>query len=232
MVRDFELALIPARGGSKGLPGKNLRPLGGIPLIAWTIRAALKADVFDKIVVSTDDLDIAKIAEEAGALVPFLRPAALANDTATSDAVVAHALEKLGVVGNFALLQPTSPFRSDRDIREAARLFKHSEAVMVLGVGTAKPIEWLLVEGLDGFLRPALAQSDTTSRRQDALIPLMPNGSLYMTSAVAFRANGRLPSERRLGYRMSAVHSLDIDDIDDFRLAEALISQYGSELLE
>lgn len=110
------LCLIPARGGSKGLPNKNRLPLGGIPLIAHTIRLALRCDCFDRVVVSTDDPDIAAISEEHGALVPFLRPVELSDDLSPLDIVVEHALQHMAVSGHYfpvlGLMLPTSPFRS------------------------------------------------------------------------------------------------------------------------
>ncbi|HKW84805.1 MAG TPA: acylneuraminate cytidylyltransferase family protein, partial [Burkholderiaceae bacterium] len=121
------LAVVPARGGSKRLPRKNVRPLGGRPLIAWTIEAAHASGVLDDVLVSTDDEEIADAARQCGAQVPWLRPAALATDTATSAAVLQHALAwyeaKRGAVSGVVLLQPTSPFRSPASIRGAVASF-------------------------------------------------------------------------------------------------------------
>ena len=117
------LAIVPARGGSKRLPRKNLLPLGGRPLINWTIDSARNSGICDEVLVSTDDKDIAEIARDAGALVPWLRPADLASDTASSAEVIAHALKwyekERGNVDVVLLLQPTSPFRSPASIRGA-----------------------------------------------------------------------------------------------------------------
>lgn len=219
----IDLALIPARGGSKGLPGKNIRLLGGVPLIGWTIAAARQSGLFARVVVSTDDAEIAAVARAHGAETPFLRPADLAGDSATSDAVIAHTLGVLGITGPFALLQPTSPFRNAAHIAEAAALFTASKARMVLSVTAAKPLSWLLAMAEGGALTSA-SPANPASRRQDGGGFALPNGAIYLTTAADFAQRGCLPNEGRVGLPMGAIDSLDIDTPEDFAMAEAVVA--------
>jgi len=219
----IELGLIPARGGSKGLPGKNTRLLGGVPLIGWTIAAAHQSGLFARIVVSTDDENIARIAREYGAETPFLRPAALADDSTSSDAVIAHTLEALGVTRHFALLQPTSPFRDGAHIHAAAALLNASKAQIVLSVTDAKPLSWLLAMDEAGALTSA-STADPVPRRQDGSGFALPNGAIYLTHSDAFARSGGLPRNGRVGLPMGVIDSLDIDTAEDFALAEAVVA--------
>ena len=217
----LECAIIPARGGSRGLPGKNIRPLGGLPLIAWTIRAALASDAFARVIVSTEDAAIAEAARDAGAEVPFLRPAELATDTATSRDVVLHALEELSASKRFALLQPTSPFRNAEHIRQAAGQAAMLDRGTLISVMAAKPASWLLSKGSDGALRPALNRS-AAPRRQDEADLLQPNGAMYFHDADEYRR--AVPAGVRVqGFMMGTIDSLDIDTAEDFALAEAVV---------
>ena len=217
------MALIPARGGSKGLPRKNILRLGGVPLIGWSIAAALQSGLFERIVVSTDNEAIAQVARGYGAETPFLRPARLATDHATSDEVIAHALSALGTQGAFALLQPTSPFRSGALIREAAALFSASRARMVLSVTAAKPLSWMLTMDEGGVLSSA-SPVGLAARRQDGGSYALPNGAIYLTTAEAFAQAGSLPRDGRVGLPMGLIDSLDIDTAEDFALAEAVVA--------
>lgn len=222
----FDLALIPARAGSKGLPGKNVRTLAGRPLIAWTVAAALESRLFTRIVVSTDSQEIADAAREAGAQIPFLRPASLATDEATSADVVRHALATCSVKGHFALLQPTSPFRTGRHIREAAALYEDCNPPAVVGTMAAKPLAWTYVVGAEGAMAPAIECAEVT-RRQDGGTLAQPNGSLYLTSAEQFAHSGSLLPQGSLAYPMDVIASIDIDGSDDFALAEAVAAARG-----
>lgn len=219
----IELALIPARGGSKGLPGKNIMPLGGVALIGWTIAAARQSGLFARIIVSTDDANIAQAARDYGAETPFLRPAALSDDSASSDAVIAHTLETLGITGQFALLQPTSPFRNAAHIRAAAALLAASKAQMVLSVTAAKPLSWMLAMDDRGALTAAGAAAPA-ARRQDGGGFALPNGAIYLTDSDAFAKAGGLPRDGRVGLPMGVIDSLDIDTAEDFALAEAVVA--------
>lgn len=218
----IDLALIPARGGSKGLPGKNILELGGVPLIAWTIRAAIASELCQKVVVSTDDEGIAEVARSWGALVPFLRPLELSHDTATSADVVLHALDELQPDGVVALLQPTSPFRNARHLRESVELLKRSGAQGVISVAHGKPLAWAH-HVVDELLVPAVEDVDGTTRRQDHRTVFYPNGAIYCAASNAMREAGGIVRAQAAAYEMSAIDSLDIDDEADLDLARAIV---------
>ena len=163
------LAVVTARGGSKGLPRKNLLPLGGVPLIVWTVRAALNANCVARVVVSTDDDEISNVALAAGAEVPFRRPAALASDAASSVDVMLHALEVLKWNGSVVMLQPTSPFRTSRDLDAGfAQWCNAPGAGSCVSVCEATTSPWLMFrEGPSGRLDRLLPEPRSGLRRQD-----------------------------------------------------------------
>lgn len=226
----LRLGLITARGGSKGLPGKNVRPLCGKPLIVWTVEAALASGVVDALVVSTDAEDIAEPARKAGADVPFLRPAELATDEATSLAVGLHALDWLQDHRRWHpewlwLLQPTSPLRTAEHLREAWRLAETAAADSVLGVVRPKHHPaWCLVESPDGALAPLLV-AHSPGRRQDLTTVWAPNGAIYLTRVEALRREGRFTAGRCVPLPMTPEESLDIDTSLDFAVCEALLAR-------
>lgn len=218
-----DLAIITARGGSKGLPGKNVMPLGGRPLIAWTIAAARESEVFSRMIVSTDDEEIAAAAREAGAEVPFVRPAHLASDTASSGDVVAHVLEACPEAQTFALLQPTSPFRTADHLRAAAARFAEAGVRAVVGVAGAKPPSWTFAIDADGAMVPAI-DGPAATRRQDAGALVQPNGSMYFVTTAAFNETGTLMPPGTIPFVMDALASIDIDGPEDMWLAKALVA--------
>lgn len=225
--------LIPARGGSKGVPGKNIRPLGGIPLIAHSIRQALAvAENPADVVVSTDSEEIASIARQYGANVPFIRPAELATDTAGSREVILHAYdfmkEALSPESGKAviLLQPTSPFRNTEDIRKALSLFNTERPDMVVSVkeASSNPYYNVFECDSDGCLRISKGDGLFT-RRQDAPPVWEFDGSIYVIDPESLRnvpSLARLP--RILPLVNSVRHNIDIDTELDFLIAEALAS--------
>ncbi|QIE47911.1 acylneuraminate cytidylyltransferase family protein (plasmid) [Pseudohalocynthiibacter aestuariivivens] len=215
------VAVIPARGGSKRLPGKNIRPLGGLPLIAWTIRAAIEASIFDEIVVTTDDSGISACAQDAGARV-IDRPAVLASDTACSADVVRHAIDllKLPDAASFMLMQPTSPFRTAEHMREALALRGHG-CSSVMGIVAGKPLGWALNMDSDGMLHPALSAQAVL---HDDSPPYRPNGAIYLQNCGLFRQHAQFHDTATRGYVMRFTDSIDIDELDEFELAEALVS--------
>lgn len=219
----IEIAIITARAGSEGLPGKNIRPLDGRPLIAWTVQAALRSGCFNRVIVSTDGTDIAAAAHEAGAEVPFMRPAELASSTTPSVDVVRHALDATGSPGAFALLQPTSPFRTAAHVRKAVQLFETSASQALVSVSASKPLSWHFGMDAGGFLRPALDKQIGT-RRQDERGYFSPNGAIYLCQSDAFLERGTLFQPKTLGLELGTLDSLDIDDIEDFMLAEAIVA--------
>lgn len=223
------LAIIPARGGSKRLPGKNLAPLRGRPLIAWTIDAALGSQSVDVTMVSTDAPEIAAAAREAGADTPFLRPAGLASDTASSFDVVRHALdfyrEERGRVFEFALmLQPTSPLRTSADVEEAVRLLrsKHADAVVSVCEMEHSPL-WSNTLPADGSLVGFLKPEARNKRSQDLPPYYRLNGALYLCRTERLLAERTFfLSDRIFAYVMPAERSVDIDTGLDLSFAEFL----------
>ena len=199
------LSIITARGGLRGLPRKNVLQLGGLPLIAWTVRAALAARCIASVVVSTDDDEIAAAARAAGAEVPFRRPADLASDTASSADVMLHALDALPGFDRAVLLQPTSPFLTGADIEAGFALWQGAPgAGGCVSVCEAAVSPWL-VYGRDtgGRLARLLPEPAGGMRRQDLPKALVLNGAFYFIDVARFRAERRFVFADSLGYEMS-----------------------------
>ena len=228
------LAIITARGGSKGLPRKNVLPLGGSPLIAWTVRAALNARCIARVVVSTDDDEIAAAARAAGAEVPFRRPAGLASDTASSVDVMVHALDELSGFERAVLLQPTSPFRTCSDLDAGfARWLGAPAAGSCVSVCEADSSPWLMYShGPDGRLERLLPEPPGGMRRQDLPKVLVLNGAFYFVDVARLRAERRFVFDDSQGHEMSVERSLDIDTKDDFAQAEHRLASWGGRIPE
>lgn len=220
----IDVAIIPARGGSVGLPGKNIIDLGGKPLIAWTIEAAQSSGMFARVIVSTDDESIAKAAQKAGADVPFMRPKELASSTSSSIDVVNHALNALNVDQNFALLQPTSPLRAGHHIREAAQLKQSKNAKTLVSVTSGKPLSWTFQLAPSGRLEPLLADATVANRRQDAPPIVVANGAIYIQDVSYFRKHQAFLTPDTIGYKMGQIQSIDIDDYEDLEIARAFVA--------
>lgn len=219
----YVLALIPARGGSKRLPRKNVLPLAGQPLIAWSIRAALAARYVDAVVVSTDDEEIAAVALAHGALV-HRRPAALAADDTPSLPVFVDALLAHQPAADIVLaLQPTSPFRTAAQLDEAVEALVDQAADALIGVSKAKlGPEWQLAL-VDGLLVMPSAEALARIRTQDQPLRYVPNGHLYAyTRTTLLEAERYAFGRRTLPFVVGAPYDLDIDDITDFKLASAI----------
>lgn len=223
------LTIIPARGGSKGLPGKNIRDLSGKPLIAWSIDAALKSRYLDKILVSTDSTEIAGVAKQFHAEVPFLRPAHLATDEAKSIDAVSHAIKWLEEHGQsfdlVMILQPTSPLRTTRDIDAAIELFFQKNASAVISVAPCDHHPWwtnsLPEDGnMESFLRP-----EALSNRQGLPQYYRLNGAIYLAEITFLMENGSFFSPRTFAYLMPASSSIDIDTHLDFKLADLILAE-------
>lgn len=224
------IALIPARGGSKGLPGKNIRPLCGRPLIAWSIDKALKSRHLDRVVVSTDDPEIARVAREHGAEVPFLRPAELATDSASTYDVIRHALahyrDRHGEEFDYTvLLEPTSPLREDDDIdRALLALHERSadyDSIVSLGRVTEHPsiMKRLAGQGFEPFC-PELAQ---TTRRQDNAPAYFPYGVAYIAKTRVLLEENTFYARRATWYEIKRYQHYEIDDLHDFLCVEAVM---------
>ena len=226
------LAIVPARSGSKGIPGKNIKNLAGKPMIAWTIAAALSIPDL-RLIVSTDSEEIAQLAQTLGAETPFLRPDRWSTDQASSVDVVDHALGWATTHGCFSpefimLLQPTSPLRSSDDIYTAIRLQQEFGADAVVSV---TPVEhstsWLVNVGADGRLIPAQGFNQT-KRRQDVAPLFTLNGAIYFIRTSVFVTERKFIPERTFAYVMPAERSIDIDTPWDFYLADLVLKdKYG-----
>ena len=219
------IAIITARGGSKGLPRKNVLSFRGMPLIAHTIEAAKISSVIGRVVVSTDDDEIAQVAREYGAEVPFMRPSELATDGASSRDVILHALDFLekrdGAIDSFCLLQPTSPLRVAKDIDGAFSVFTEKDADSVLSVSPYDhPVQWAVEVRDDGGLSPR--EATAASRRQNLVEYCRPNGAIYMFKTSFFKNSTEYFSVDSYGYMMASERSVDIDTRLDFVVAEAV----------
>ncbi|SMF67504.1 CMP-N,N'-diacetyllegionaminic acid synthase [Paenibacillus uliginis N3/975] len=221
------LAIIPARGGSKGVPRKNLRLINGKPLIQYTIEAALGSRRIDQTVVSTDCTEIAQVSVEAGATVPFIRPSALAEDHSRTIDVLKHAVEFYENQGVFyehiILLQPTSPLRNSFDIEEAYSIFLQNEADSLQSVSPALQHPYLFRKFDDTLLGPYQSVEDERLRRQDLEEIFVLNGAIYIVKKGLLMEESSLVGCRNCGYVMPKSRSIDIDDELDLEVAEAYL---------
>lgn len=227
------LGLIQARGGSKRIPRKNVLPMAGKPLIAWTIEAALARDSLDRVIVSTDDDEIAAASREHGAEVPFLRPTELASDTATGSDVILHAVRSLRDKGEHydyvVSLQPTSPLRSAADIDAAIELLLEKRADCVISVcETDHPPEWSNTlppdHAMTHFFRPGVRGT----RSQDLPRSYRLNGAIYIFSCERLLRTGSLAmDDNSYAYVMPRERSVDIDSEIDFAIAQLLLEHFG-----
>jgi CMP-N,N'-diacetyllegionaminic acid synthase len=223
------LALIPARGGSKGFPGKNLALLAGRPLLEWTIQAALDCSCISRTVLSTDDAVIAEAGRRAGAETPFIRPGALAEDTTPALPVIVHAIETLAASGDLfdavAYLQPTSPLRAAADVARAIALMAETGAdtvVSVVPVPHPYSPTSLMQEGADGRLEFCAPPEARKFRRQDKERLFARNGPAILLTRTATLLRGELYGPHIRALPMHAFRSVDIDTAEDLLLAEAV----------
>ena len=220
------LAIIPARAGSKGVPGKNSKQLGEKPLIGYSIEQAIASKVFAKIIVSTDEEAIAAIARQFGAEVPFIRPSSLANDTASSIAVVQHAVAFLASKNEcfdaICLLQPTSPFREKGFIEKAISIFSTADLdalVSVLPVPHEYNPHWVFEKDKEGLLQIATGENEIIKRRQELPQAFFRDGAIYLTKIASIK-KGTFYGEK-LGYIESNPDLyVNIDTMEDWIKAE------------
>lgn len=224
------VATICARGGSKGVPGKNIRSLDGKPLISYTIEVARGCELIDRVIVSTDDAEIAKIARAGGAEVPFLRPAELARDTASKLPVIKHAIEYLesqeGYYADMVVdLDPTSPLRTEEDIAACIRMVKDEGADNVFSVTRARRNPYFnMVEIVDGRVKLVKPLPQPVVRRQDAPEVYEMNASIYVWKRETLMNNDSLFLERTRIYVMPE-WVIDIDSETDFKFVELMLQQ-------
>lgn len=218
-------ALIPARGGSKGIPRKNIKLIAGKPLIVWTIEAALRSSLLSAVVVSTDDPEIADVARRAGAQVPFMRPAELAQDQTPGLDPVLHALDQLPQFDSVLLLQPTSPLRTTDDIDACLQLAFAHNAPSVVSVSEADthPYWTYRVTGDQALTR--FVDAEPIARRQDLPPAFALNGALYFAEVNWLRSSGSMVGAETLAYVMARERSVDLDTPLDWKFAELLLKE-------
>lgn len=223
------LCIIPARGGSKGLPGKNIKIFNGQPLIAHSIIEAKKSKYIDKVVVSTDDYEIAGISRKYGAEIPFMRPSELARDSSRIIDTYCYTINRLKNEFKFStdiliVLQPTSPLRRVNHIDEAIELFLEKSADSVVSLAeVAHPPYWYKNMDTTNKVSDFITMNDTTALRQELPKVYCPNGAIFIFKADIIVQEKQLYTERSFGYLMSAEESVDIDSLLDFKIAEMVI---------
>ena len=219
------LGLIPARGGSKGIPRKNIREFAGRPLIAWAIEAALKSRHLATVVVSTEDHEIAEISKSYGAKIPFMRPEFLAQDSTPGIDPILHALEHLPDFDGVVLLQPTSPLRTSEDIDAIISLAgEHGVPSAVSVVACKAHPNWMFEIDGNKCLR-SLSKTSLVPRRQDLSQLYTPNGALYLANCHWLKKTRNFFTEETISYVMPAERSCDIDNECDWKIAEYLFKQ-------
>lgn len=215
------LAIIPARGGSKRILKKNIKMLAGKPLISWTIDVAKKAKCIDEIFVSTDDLEIANISESCGIEVPFLRPAKFSTDNSMSIDLVLHTLENFRRFDWVLLLQPTSPLRSSLDIENIYKLCIESNASSAVSIcEISRNTKWLYQIDDKQKIFPLNNYSEDFFSKENASKIFTLNGALYLTKTEFLKKNKSFINKDTLGYVMPREKSVDIDTLEDWKLAE------------
>jgi N-acylneuraminate cytidylyltransferase/CMP-N,N'-diacetyllegionaminic acid synthase len=225
------LAIIPARGGSKGIPRKNIKQLLGKPLLAWTIDEAKKSRFVSKIIVSTDDNEIALVSRKYGAEVPFMRPAELASDTAKSADVVLHALDFFEKQNEFfdyvILLEPTSPLRTVDDIDECLCILlgkKEAKAIVSVAKLESSHPEFNVIINSEGYIKkPDGSSTFKVLRRQELEDIYFFDGSIYVSEVNIFKKEKTFYHDKTLGYTIAKYKSIEIDELSDFICVEALM---------
>lgn len=226
------IAIIPARGGSKGLPGKNIKLLNGKPLIAYAIENALKSKYIDRVIVTTDSNKIAKIARNYGADVPFIRPDYLASDNASAIDVYLHSIEFIMMeqgtkIDKFMVLLPTAPMRTYKHIDEAVEFFYKKKATTLISIKEAEtPVTWYMNKNHNDIIENAgFGTGNAVSNRQLNSKYYVPNGAIYILDYELLKNKRTYYCRNTVGFEMSIEDSVDIDTIFDFKFAEMLIKE-------
>jgi CMP-N,N'-diacetyllegionaminic acid synthase len=229
------LGLIPARGGSKGVTRKNVRMLCGEPLLQWTAESARAARTLDRVVLSTEDEEIASVGRECGLEVPFLRPMELALDDTPTLPVVQHAMRILEREGDrfdaVCLLQPTNPFRRPSDIDACVELLGVSYADSVVSILRVPPEynpHWVYFRAHDGSLILSTGETEPVARRQLLPSAYHRDGSIYVTRRNAVLEQRSLYGMRVLGYEVDRAQAVNIDTPADWNRAEAMMQEMVS----
>ncbi|MCS4122743.1 cytidylyltransferase domain-containing protein [Salinibacter ruber] len=220
------LGVILARGGSKGLPRKNVCELAGKPLIGWTIEAGQKSEHLDRLILSSDDEEIMNVSAEYGCDVPFQRPSELAEDDTSSMAALLHAIDQVEPYEYVVLLQPTSPLRRANDIDATIkRCHENNAPVCVTVTKTDKPPQWMYTFGSDGRLEPVLDEPKTVKRRQEAPDTYVVNGAVYVARSGWLRRHETFYTDQTIGYPMPRERSADVDTALDLKWCEILLEK-------
>jgi len=227
MTKPKVLGIIPARGGSKGLKRKNIAPLGGKPLITWSIEAGLTSRYITTTLVSSEDSEILAIAKKYNAET-LIRPEALAQDSTLSEPVIAHVLAQLeaGQYEYLVLLQPTSPLRTSDDIDKAFELLLNSDADALISVyePSHHPLK-AFNTSQEGYLQGLVNDTYPFMRRQDLPKAYYPNGAIYIIKVATFLKTQKLFTPKTLPYLMSEIHSIDIDTQADLDTINTLLQK-------
>lgn len=225
------LAIIPARGGSKGLPRKNLLDAAGKPLLAWTIDEALKSRFIDRLILSSEDKEIMASAREWGCEVPFSRPQELATDEASTAAVVLHALQNLEETYDYVvLLQPTSPLRSQQDIDSCIEECHKKNAPSCVTVSTAeKNPFWMYFLDKDKHMQAVIDTSSRPGRRQELPTAYALNGAVYVVNREWFQKTGTFVTDETIAQIMPKERSIDIDTELDLTIFRCLVNSARTE---
>lgn len=226
------LGIIPARGGSKGVPRKNIKLLGGKPLLAYAVESALASSRLSRVILSTEDDEIAQIGNDLGVEVPFLRPAELAEDTTPTMPVVLHAVRSLEESGEsydaVCLLQPTNPFRRPEDIDACIDILAKSgsdSVVSVLRVPDPYNPMWTFWKNDDGTLALTSGEAEPIVRRQELPSAFYRDGSVYVTRTQALFKYGNLYGRSVQSYEIDPAFAVNIDTLSDWNSAEVMISK-------
>ena len=232
-MEDSCLAIIPARGGSKGIPRKNIISVNGAPLISYTIGAALASSRVSRVIVSSEDEEILDISERYGADI-IKRPLELAGDGSSADAVIFHCLDTLKteehfIPESFVLLQATSPLRTYRHIDEATKLFieNSSEAVVSVFESPNHPLKSFKINER-GFITGIISNEYITTPRQQLPKAYIPNGAIFILKTEAFRKHRTILPPETLPYFMSRLNSVDVDDMNDLNYVAFLMKKSNS----
>lgn len=218
------LAVIPARGGSKGVSRKNIRQICGKPLIGWTIEAAKKSKYIDRLILSSEDKEIIRVAKEWGCEVPFIRPTELAKDETLGVAPALHAVRELPGYDYLVFLQPTSPLRIAEDIDKCLEMCEKNCAPSCASVFEPDCSPYLMYTLKEGTLHPILGKEKIHSRRQDLPKVYALNGAVYVAKIDWVLRWETLVAEETIGYVMPRQRSIDIDDEIDLYTCNSLLS--------
>lgn len=221
------LGVIPARGGSKGIPRKNIVPVAGKPLIAWTIEQALKSKYIDRLILTSDDEEIIQVAREWGCDAPFKRPAEFAQDNTSGIAPVIHAINQLHGYEYVVLLQPTSPLRNVDDIDGCIKLCIRQERDFCISLCKSdKPPTWMYHLNEEHDMSPIINSEHQVLLRQDAEEIYLLNGAVYVANCAALLEQKTFLTPHTGGYIMPKERSIDIDTDLDLIVAKALLERY------